>query len=380
MTLAGYVPAGSLLALSGRTVPNNGLARLRADGRLIEVGVDDLALGPPAGAPAPSWCRGQGHQGRGGRARRRDRGMAGRPVPRRAVPAGAAAVHPATDPVHRRRSLRRRLRPLRSPRAPLQRPAALPHPDLDPRSPQRVGVRRGHGAVRLRSHPRVDRAPEPPPGPARSSARVVPVPPSVPRRASGGARTARTRHDPGAASAGGGPFRGSRDARGRLHARARERRHEAGCRAAPTHGSRVLPEREERHAPSLARPARGGRGRRQRGARAHGGVDRGAERGSGGGRSLGVCGRPRPAHRPVVPRLAVAQIGGGDGARHDVARRSRGDVPGRAARGPGGAGEQSVPGLCPRVPRPRDVDPEETTRQPTPCSPRLRRSASGWAG
>ena len=47
MTLAGYVPAGSLLALSGRALPNNGLARLRADGRLIEVGVDDLALGPP---------------------------------------------------------------------------------------------------------------------------------------------------------------------------------------------------------------------------------------------------------------------------------------------------------------------------------------------
>ena len=47
MTLAGYVPAGSLLALSGRTVPNNGLPRLRADGRLIEVGVDDLALEPP---------------------------------------------------------------------------------------------------------------------------------------------------------------------------------------------------------------------------------------------------------------------------------------------------------------------------------------------
>ena len=47
MSLAGYVPAGSLLALSGRTVPNNGLPRLRADGRLIEVGVDDLALEPP---------------------------------------------------------------------------------------------------------------------------------------------------------------------------------------------------------------------------------------------------------------------------------------------------------------------------------------------
>ena len=47
MTLAGYVPPGSLLALSGRAVPNIGLARLRADGRLIEVGVNDLALGAP---------------------------------------------------------------------------------------------------------------------------------------------------------------------------------------------------------------------------------------------------------------------------------------------------------------------------------------------
>ena len=46
-TLTGCVPAGSLLALSGRAVPSIGLARLRADGRLIEVGVEDLALGPP---------------------------------------------------------------------------------------------------------------------------------------------------------------------------------------------------------------------------------------------------------------------------------------------------------------------------------------------
>ena len=228
MTLAGYVPAGSLLALRGRTVPND---RTRPAPRRRSVGRGRRRRprpGPAAGASAPSGCRGPGHQGRGGRARRRDRGMAGRPVPRRAVPAGAAAVHAATDPVHRRRSLRRRLRPLRGPRAPLPGPAALPHPDLDPRSPQRAGVRRGHGAVRLRSHPRVDRAPEPPPGPARSSARVVPVPPPVPRRASGGARAARTRRDPGAASAGRGPFRGSGDARGGVRARARERRRRSG--------------------------------------------------------------------------------------------------------------------------------------------------------
>jgi LuxR family maltose regulon positive regulatory protein len=46
-TLAGYVPQGSVLALAGRVVPNIGLARLRADGRLLEIGIEDLALDPP---------------------------------------------------------------------------------------------------------------------------------------------------------------------------------------------------------------------------------------------------------------------------------------------------------------------------------------------
>jgi LuxR family maltose regulon positive regulatory protein len=45
-TIAGYIPQGSLMALAARAVPNIGLARLRADGRLVEVGVDDLMLGP----------------------------------------------------------------------------------------------------------------------------------------------------------------------------------------------------------------------------------------------------------------------------------------------------------------------------------------------
>ena len=46
-TIAGSIPNGSLLALAARAVPSVGLPRLRADGRLIEVGVEDLALGPP---------------------------------------------------------------------------------------------------------------------------------------------------------------------------------------------------------------------------------------------------------------------------------------------------------------------------------------------
>ena len=46
-TIAGSVPEGSALALATRAVPNVGLPRLRADGRLVEVGVEDLTLGPP---------------------------------------------------------------------------------------------------------------------------------------------------------------------------------------------------------------------------------------------------------------------------------------------------------------------------------------------
>src|SRR5215204_1495850 len=45
-SIADHVPKGSVLALAARAVPV-GLPRLRADGRLIEVGIDDLALRPP---------------------------------------------------------------------------------------------------------------------------------------------------------------------------------------------------------------------------------------------------------------------------------------------------------------------------------------------
>src|SRR6185503_7594135 len=46
-TIVGSMPKGSLLALAARAVPDIGLPRLRADGRLIEIGIGDLALGPP---------------------------------------------------------------------------------------------------------------------------------------------------------------------------------------------------------------------------------------------------------------------------------------------------------------------------------------------
>ena len=43
-SLVPYVPEGSAIAIAARTVPNIGLPRFRGDGRLLEIGVDDLAL------------------------------------------------------------------------------------------------------------------------------------------------------------------------------------------------------------------------------------------------------------------------------------------------------------------------------------------------
>lgn len=44
MTLAEHLPAGSQLAIVGRDAPTIAIARLRADGRVLEIGRDDLAL------------------------------------------------------------------------------------------------------------------------------------------------------------------------------------------------------------------------------------------------------------------------------------------------------------------------------------------------
>src|SRR6516165_3564195 len=44
--LADHVPYGSRLALAGRTAPPLRLARLRAEGKLLEIGPDDLSLTP----------------------------------------------------------------------------------------------------------------------------------------------------------------------------------------------------------------------------------------------------------------------------------------------------------------------------------------------
>lgn len=46
VTFARHLPEGAVIAIAARTAPNVGLPRFRAEGRLLEVGVDDLALNP----------------------------------------------------------------------------------------------------------------------------------------------------------------------------------------------------------------------------------------------------------------------------------------------------------------------------------------------
>ena len=86
--LADHVPGGSRLVLAGRAGPPLRVARLRAEGRILEIGPGDLSLTREEAsvAVARRWRRAR--RGRGGRAAPADRGVAGRAVPRGALPAG----------------------------------------------------------------------------------------------------------------------------------------------------------------------------------------------------------------------------------------------------------------------------------------------------
>ena len=86
--LADHVPGGSRLALAGRAEPPLRVARLRAEGKILEIGPADLSL---TRAEASSLLRNaerDAGRGRGGRAAPADRGVAGRAVPGGPLPEG----------------------------------------------------------------------------------------------------------------------------------------------------------------------------------------------------------------------------------------------------------------------------------------------------
>ena len=86
--LAEHVPDGSALVLAGRNLPRLPIARMRAAGRLFEVGVDRARAEPPRDQPHDAQPRRGARGERAGRAGRPNRGVGRRRVSRRAIAEG----------------------------------------------------------------------------------------------------------------------------------------------------------------------------------------------------------------------------------------------------------------------------------------------------
>ena len=100
--LALGLPAGSQMAIGSRDALPLPAARLRAQGGIVEIGADELAM---SGYEAGSLLGAAGVElPRRGRRRARppDRGLAGWPVPRRPGGEGGWRLHPDWSDVHRR--------------------------------------------------------------------------------------------------------------------------------------------------------------------------------------------------------------------------------------------------------------------------------------
>ena len=105
-------PEGSAIAIAARTVPNVGLPRFRADGRLLGDRRRRPRPGPRRSSTTPPGRRVPRDQDRGRGAHRGHRGVAGRPLPGGVVAPATGAIRGAADPFHRRGPVHRRLRPL----------------------------------------------------------------------------------------------------------------------------------------------------------------------------------------------------------------------------------------------------------------------------
>ena len=202
------LPAGSMVAIASRTEPPLPLGRLRARRALIEVRVQDLAMMP---AEASILLREAGPRARlrrGAGARQQNRGVAGRPVPGRAVGPRGGRCGRRAQPAARRRSSARGVLPRRGPVGAVARPARVRGPDVRARGAVGAAVRRGARPPRVRAHAHPARTGDPAAASARPRARAVSVARAVPRRARRGAPPHRSRARAGAPRS--GELRGAR--------------------------------------------------------------------------------------------------------------------------------------------------------------------------
>ena len=319
---------GTTVVLSGRRLPQLPLARLRAEGRLLEIGVDELALSKRetetllrrAGAPLP---RPDG-DGSGGTARR----LARRTVPRRPLDSERHAVRDG----RRQRRLSRRLPRDRAPLRSHKRTEALRQERRGARRADPRGVRRAPRPPRLERAARSarerwrGRGDRPPPPPA------LPLPAHRPGRPPRRARAGRAGASPRAAPCRGRPRGRAGIDRGGVGACGRRSRRRPGRRARRRSRRLELRTRAARRARAVALVA----SRRA----SRGVVSRSLSRGLVAARRAGPRAR-RPAlgrrdaarpprRRRAPPRSAGAALprrGRPDARRHD--RRLRSAASGR---------------------------------------------------
>ena len=161
------LPEGSQIAIGSRDALPLPAARLRSQGGLVEVGVDDLSMGHHEASSLLE--RGRCRAVRSGRRRAcsADRGLAGGAVPRRPRDTGGRFIHRDRNDLHRRRPIHGGLPAFGISRPCVSRRGAVPHPHVDPRSPVRSAVRRGGRWKALEHRPRAAREPQPVGRPAR---------------------------------------------------------------------------------------------------------------------------------------------------------------------------------------------------------------------
>ena len=178
--LAVGLPEGSQIAIGSRDALPLPAARLRSQGGLVEVGVDDLSMGHHEASSLLSAVGVELVRSGRRRARPADRGLAGRAVPRRPGDEGGWLIHRDRSDVHRRRPVHGRLPAFGVSRPCVPRRGAVPHPHVDPRSPVWSAVRRSGRWKAIEHRPRAAGEPQPVGRAARPPSRVVPLPPAVP--------------------------------------------------------------------------------------------------------------------------------------------------------------------------------------------------------
>ena len=185
--LADHVPGGSRLVLAGRAEPPLRIARLRAEGKLLEVGPGDLSL---TWEEASSLLRNVDltlGEDDVAELHRRTEGCAGRAVPRGALPQGGRALASAAVFLWRRRPAGERVPGVGVPGADLPPAPHVPDPDRRAGAHVRAAVRCGARYERFNGGPGRPGTVEPAASAAGPAGRLVPLPPLAPRHAPGGA-------------------------------------------------------------------------------------------------------------------------------------------------------------------------------------------------